>query len=160
MRGQEFVTRKITNAVAQIKLGKLDCLELGNLDAQRDWGFAKDYVEGMWRMLQHDEPDTFVLATNRTESVRSFVELSFKAAGMSVDWRGAGESETGHDPDTGREIVRVNPKFYRPAEVDLLIGDPAKAREKLGWEATTSLEELCAMMVQKDLERNERGHVF
>jgi GDPmannose 4,6-dehydratase len=160
LRGREFVTRKITDTVAKIKLGKLDVLELGNMDAKRDWGFAKEYVEGMWRMLQADEPDTFVLATNRTETVRDFVTMAFKAAGMQLEWRGRGEDETAIDTATGKTLVRVNPKFYRPAEVELLIGDPAKATEKLGWKPTTTLEELCQMMVQADLKRNERGFSF
>ncbi len=160
LRGREFVTRKITDSVAKIKLGKLDVLELGNMDAKRDWGFAKEYVEGMWRMLQVDEPDTYVLATNRTETVRDFVSLAFKAAEIDVEWRGEGEGEQAVDVNTGKVLVAVNPKFYRPAEVDLLIGDPAKAKEKLGWEAKTSLEDLCRMMVQADLRRNEQGFSF
>ncbi|HEV8563216.1 MAG TPA: GDP-mannose 4,6-dehydratase [Actinophytocola sp.] len=160
LRGLEFVTRKVTDAVAKIKLGKLDALELGNLDAKRDWGFAKEYVEGMWRMLQADEPDTFVLATNRTVAVREFVTLSFRAAGLELRWEGAGETERGLDAASGRELVRVNPRFYRPAEVDLLIGDASRAREILGWQATTSIEELTRMMVEADLARNERGSTF
>jgi GDPmannose 4,6-dehydratase len=153
LRGTEFVTRKITDAVAAIHLGKRDILELGNLDAKRDWGFAKEYVDGMWRMLQVDEPDTYVLATNRTESVRDFVTLACKAVGISIEWRGANEAEQGIDSESGSVIVKVNPAFYRPAEVDLLIGNPAKAKERLGWEAQTSLEDLCAMMVQADIRR-------
>ncbi|HEX7635141.1 MAG TPA: GDP-mannose 4,6-dehydratase, partial [Noviherbaspirillum sp.] len=133
LRGREFVTRKITDSVAKIRLGKLDMLELGNMDAKRDWGFAKEYVEGMWRMLQAAEPDTYVLATNRTETVRDFVTMAFKAADYQIEWRGSGEHETAVDAASGKTLVRVNPKFYRPAEVDLLIGDPAKAKEKLGW---------------------------
>ncbi len=160
LRGREFVTRKITDSVAKIKLGKLDVLELGNMDAKRDWGFAKEYVEGMWRMLQVDEPDTFVLATNRTETVRDFVSLACKAAEIDLQWKGKGESEQGIDTATGKVIVAVNPKFYRPAEVDLLIGDPAKAKQVLGWEPTTSLEALCRMMVEADLRRNEQGFSF
>jgi GDPmannose 4,6-dehydratase len=160
LRGREFVTRKITDAVAKIKLGKLDTVELGNLDAKRDWGFAKEYVEGMWRMLQADEPDTFVLATNRTETVRDFVRMAFKGAGMQLEFRGSAENETAVDTATGRTVMRVNPRFYRPAEVELLIGDPARARAKLGWEPRTSLEELCEMMVHADLRRNERGFSF
>ncbi len=160
LRGREFVTRKITDSVAKIKLGKLDCVSLGNLDAKRDWGFAKEYVEGMWRMLQADEPDTFVLATNRTETVRDFVAMAFKAAGVDLEFSGSGESETAVDTATGRTVVRVDPKFYRPAEVDLLIGDASKAREKLGWEPRTSLEELCALMVEADLRRNRDGTSF
>lgn len=160
LRGREFVTRKITDAVAKIKLGQLGALELGNLDAKRDWGFAKEYVEGMWRMLQVDEPDTYVLATGRTETVRDFVSMAFKASGVDIDWQGSGENERGMDAASGVERVRINPRFYRPAEVDLLIGDPAKANQKLGWRPTTSLEQLCQMMVEADLRRNERGASF
>jgi GDPmannose 4,6-dehydratase len=160
LRGREFVTRKITDAVARIKLGQLECLELGNLDAKRDWGFAKEYVEGMWRMLQADEPDTFVLATGRTETVRDFTTLAFKAVGIGLEWKGKDEGETGIRTDTGKVVVKVNPKFYRPAEVELLIGDAAHAREVLGWQAQTPLEELCRMMVEADLKRVERGVSF
>lgn len=160
LRGREFVTRKITDSVAKIKLGQLDCLELGNLDAKRDWGFAKEYVEGMWRMLQADEPDTFVLATNRTETVRDFVRMAFKGAGIAVDFKGSEEQETAIDTATGKTVMRINPKFYRPAEVELLIGDPAKAKAKLGWEPKTTLEQLCQMMVEADLRRNQAGFSF
>lgn len=160
LRGREFVTRKITDSVAKIKLGQLDCLELGNLDAKRDWGFAKEYVEGMWRMLQADEPDTFVLATNRTETVRDFVRMAFKGAGIEVDFKGSEEQETAVDMATGKTVMRVNPKFYRPAEVELLIGDSAKAKAKLGWEPKTTLEQLCQMMVEADLRRNQTGFSF
>jgi GDPmannose 4,6-dehydratase len=160
LRGREFVTRKITDSVAKIKLGQLDVLELGNMDAKRDWGFAKEYVEGMWRMLQADEPDTYVLATNRTETVRDFVSMAFKAAGIAVDFNGEAENEVGIDSATGKTVMRVNPKFYRPAEVELLIGNPEKAKQKLGWEPKTTLERLCAMMVEADLRRNERGASF
>lgn len=160
LRGREFVTRKITDSVAKIKLGKLDVLELGNMDAQRDWGFAKDYVEGMYLMLQAEFPDTYVLATNRTVSVRDFVSMAFEAADISVRFEGEGEDEAGYDMDTGKLLVKVNPKFYRPAEVDLLIGDPERARAKLGWEPKTSLEGLCQMMVDADLKRNELGFSF
>jgi GDPmannose 4,6-dehydratase len=156
LRGPEFVTRKITDAAAKIKCGKLDCLELGNMDAKRDWGFAKEYVEGMWRMLQADTPDTYVLATNRTESVRDFVRMAFKAAGMAVDFRGSAEGETAVDTSTGKTVVRVNPRFYRPAEVELLIGNAAKAKAKLGWEAKTTLEQLCQAMVDADIRRNAK----
>ena len=160
LRGREFVTRKITDSVAKIKLGKLDCFALGNMDAKRDWGFAREYVEGMWRMLQADEPDTFVLATNRSETVRDFVRMAFKAAGIDVEFSGSGESETAVDSATGKTVVRVDPSFYRPAEVELLIGDPAKAKAKLGWEPQTTLEELCRIMVEADLRRNEAGFSF
>lgn len=160
LRGREFVTRKITDSVAKIALGKLDCLHLGNIDAKRDWGFAKEYVEGMWRMLQADEPDTYVLATNRTETVRDFVRLAFKATGVDVEFSGSAEDEIGVDAATGRTVMRIDPRFYRPAEVDLLIGDASYAREKLGWEPQTSLEALCAMMVEADLRRNEAGASF
>ncbi|CAH0243019.1 GDP-mannose 4,6-dehydratase [Massilia sp. Bi118] len=160
LRGREFVTRKITDSVAKIVLNKLEVLELGNLDAKRDWGYAREYVEGMWRMLQADQPDTFVLATNRTETVRDFVTMAFKGANVDIEWKGQGEAETGHCGRTGKELVRVSPKFYRPAEVDLLIGDPTKAQRELGWQATTTLEQLCQMMVDADLRRNELGFSF
>lgn len=160
LRGREFVTRKITDTAAKIRLGLQDTLELGNLDAKRDWGYAREYVEGMWRMLQANEPDTFVLSTGRAETVREFVNMAFKAAGFHLQWQGADEHEIGIDDASGKTLVRVNPKFYRPAEVDQLIGDAAKAREKLGWAPTTTLEELCAMMVAADLRRNELGFSF
>lgn len=160
LRGREFVTRKITDSVARIKLGKLDVLELGNLDAKRDWGFAKEYVEGMWRMLQVDEPDTYVLATNRTETVRDFVSMAFHAADIELYWQGLEQAEQGVCVETGKTLVRINPDFYRPAEVELLIGNPAKAKAKLGWEPKTTLEELCAMMVKSDLLRSEQGWSF
>lgn len=160
LRGREFVTRKITDSVAKIVQGKLDVLELGNLDAKRDWGFAKDYVEGMWRILQADKPDTYVLATNRTETVRDFVTMAFKAVDIAINWSGSADNEVGHCAATGKLLVRVSPKFYRPAEVDLLIGNPAKALAELGWEPKTTLEELCQMMVQADLRRNEQGFSF
>ena len=177
LRGREFVTRKITDSVAKIKLGQLDCLELGNLDAKRDWGFAKEYVEGMWRMLQVDTPDTYVLATNRTETVRDFVRMAFKAVGVELEFKGTGENAVGivsaispaprpsparggGGMKVGQTVVRVNPKFYRPAEVDLLIGSPEKAKRELGWEPKTTLEQLCQMMVEADLRRVERGISF
>ena len=160
LRGLEFVTRKITDGIAKIKLGKLDVLELGNLDAKRDWGYAKDYVDGMYRMLQADQPDTYVLATGRTETVRDFVTMAGKAADLAIDWQGNGQDEVGIDQQSVRVIVRVNPAFYRPAEVELLIGNPAKAKRELGWEAMTTLEELCQMMVEADLRRNEQGVLF
>jgi len=160
LRGREFVTRKITDSVAKISLGMLDVLELGNLEAQRDWGYAREYVDGMWRMLQADRPDTYVLATNRTQSVRDFVTMAFEATGVNLEWQGSEARETGIDAATGTTRVRINPRFYRPAEVDLLIGDPSKARESLGWKATTTLEQLCSMMVTADIKRNETGTSF
>ena len=160
LRGREFVTRKITDSVAKIKLGQLDVLELGNLDAKRDWGFAKEYVEGMWRMLQADEPDTFVLATNRTETVRDFVNMAFKGAGINVEFRNSDQDEIAVDTATGKTVMKINSKFHRPAEVDLLIGNPEKAERILGWRPQTTLEALCQMMVDADLRRNERGASF
>lgn len=160
LRGLEFVTRKITDTAAKIKLGMAQTLELGNLDAKRDWGYAKDYVEGMWRMLQVDVPDTFVLATNRTETVRDFVRMAFQAAGMALEFRGSAENEIAVDPASGTTRVRVNPKFYRPAEVELLIGNPLKAQTVLGWKPAATLEQLCSMMVEADLRRNAHGQSF
>jgi GDPmannose 4,6-dehydratase len=160
LRGQEFVTRKITDSVAKIKLNKLECLELGNLDAKRDWGFAKDYVEGMYLMLQAKTPDTFVLATNRTETVRDFVKMAFKAVNIELEFQGSGENEIAIDKATKKTVVKVNKKFYRPAEVDLLIGNPQKAKEELSWTPKCTLEELCDKMVKADLKRNEIGFSF
>lgn len=160
LRGREFVTRKISDSFAKIRLGKLDVLELGNLDAQRDWGYAKEYVDGMWRMLQAEQPDTFVLATNRTETVRNFVRLAAEAAEFDLEFKGQGADEHAIDRKTGKTIVRVNPRFYRPAEVELLIGDASKARRELNWQASTKLEELCRVMVEADLRRNTRGSSF
>ncbi len=157
VRGMEFVTRKITDNLSKIKLGKQKVLELGNMNAKRDWGYAKDYVDGMYRMLQADQPDTFVLATGRTESVRDFVNMTAKALDIGIKWEGEGRDEIGINTETGETIVQVNPEFFRPAEVDLLIGDPSKAKQVLGWEATTSLEELCRLMVEADMRRNEAG---
>jgi GDPmannose 4,6-dehydratase len=157
LRGKEFVTRKITDTVAKIHLGQADVLELGNLDAKRDWGFAKDYVDGMWRMLQAEEPDTFVLATNRTETVRNFVELAFAAVDVSLDWSGKDVAEVGKCTKSGKTLVKINPQFYRPAEVDLLIGDASKAKRVLDWKAETTLEQLCDMMVTADVRRNKQG---
>lgn len=160
LRGREFVTRKITDAVAKIKLGQLDHLELGNLDARRDWGFAKDYVDGMYRMLQAEKPDTFVLATNRTETVRDFVSMAFKAVDIDVEFKGKNDQEIAIDKVTGKTLMKVNPKFYRPAEVELLIGDPSKAKAILKWEPKINLEELCSIMVQADITRNKNGASF
>jgi GDPmannose 4,6-dehydratase len=154
MRGKDFVTRKITNTVAQIKLGLETCLHIGNLDAQRDWGYAKDYVEGMWKMLQLDQPEDFVLATGVTTKVRDFVEKSFKAVDIEISWKGTPGSreETGVSKKTGDVLVKIDPQFFRPAEVELLLGDATKAKEKLNWEATTQLDELCKIMINSDLE--------
>ncbi|SEW16640.1 GDP-mannose 4,6-dehydratase [Luteibacter sp. 329MFSha] len=160
LRGREFVTRKITDAAARIKLGKLDTLELGNLDALRDWGFAGEYVEGMWRMLQADEPDTFVLATNRTERVRDFASLAFAAVGIGLEWRGSAADETGICQETGKTLVRINPRYYRPAEVELLIGDASKAESLLGWTPRMTLEEMCRLMVEADLRRVDTNASF
>lgn len=160
LRGREFVTRKITDSVAKIKLGQLDTFELGNLDAKRDWGYAKEYVEGMWRMLQVESPDTYVLSTNRTETVRNFVEMAFKGAGIQIEFKGYAENETAIDIATGKTVMCINPKFYRPAEVDLLIGDSTHAKNKLGWEPKTTLEQLCQMMVEADIRRNQIGFSF
>lgn len=160
LRGLEFVTRKITDAFAKILSGKLDRVELGNLDAKRDWGYAGDYVEGMWAMLQAEKPDTFVLATGRTETVRDFATMSAKAVGIDIAWEGKGQDEIGINTKTGKTIVSINPKYYRPAEVNLLIGDASKAKEVLGWEAKMSLEELCQIMVEADIRRAEHGFSF
>ncbi len=160
LRGKEFVTRKISDSVARIKLGQLDTLELGNLNAQRDWGFAQDYVLGMYRMLQAEQADTFVLATNRKQTIRDFVNMSFGAADIHLEWSGSGEQEFAVDSSNGRKVVCVNSRYYRPAEVDLLIGDASKAKTVLGWTPKTSLEDLCQMMVAADLQRNELGRSY
>lgn len=160
LRGLEFVTRKITNSAAKIVLGKLDCLELGNLEAKRDWGFAKDYVEGMHAMLQAPKADTFVLASGITTTVRDFVKMSFEALDIALVFEGEGVNEVARDKKTGKVVVKVNPEFFRPAEVDLLIGDANKAKEQLNWSAKTNLNELCAMMVKADLERAKNGFEF
>lgn len=159
LRGLEFVTRKITDGVAKIHLGKSELIELGNLDAKRDWGYAEEYVEGMWKMLQADKPDTYILATNETHSIRDFVELSFRAIGVEIHWEGEGFNELGIDANTGETRVRVNPKFFRPAEVDYLLGNPQKAKDELGWEPKTTLKQLAEMMVKADIERNKNGFV-
>ena len=160
LRGLEFVTRKITNSAAKIALGKLDYLELGNLEAKRDWGFAKDYVEGMHAMLQAPKADTFVLASGITTTVRDFVKMSFEALDIALVFEGEGVNEVARDKKTGKVVVKVNPEFFRPAEVDLLIGDASKAKEQLNWSAKTNLNELCAMMVKADLERAKNGFEF
>jgi len=152
IRGETFVTRKITRAVAAIEAGTQDCLYLGNLDAKRDWGHARDYVEGMWRIMQQDEPDDFVLATGETHSVREFVELSFGHTGRNIVWKGEGVDETGIDERSGKTVVRIDPTYFRPTEVDLLLGDPSKAKAKLGWSHTTSFRDLVSEMMDADLK--------
>ena len=156
LRGKEFVTRKISDGVARIKHNLQPQIELGNMNAKRDWGHAKDYVDGMWRMMQQDRADSYILSTGRTETVRDFVKMAFAAADIDVAFEGQGEDEVAYEVGSGRVLVRVNPQFYRPAEVDLLIGDPSKAREKLGWESHTNLEELCRGMVHADITRVRR----
>jgi len=155
-RGLEFVTRKITNTVARIKLGLQDHLELGNMDAKRDWGHSKDYVKAMWLMLQQDAPDDYVVATGETRTVREFVEIAFKKAGYDIVFEGTGVDEVGKDKATGKVLVKVNPKFFRPAEVELLIGSPKKAEEKLGWKRDISFDEMVERMVQNDLELTKK----
>ncbi|SDN60042.1 GDPmannose 4,6-dehydratase [Lutimaribacter pacificus] len=152
LRGKEFVTRKITLGLARIAHGGEAPIELGNMDARRDWGFAGDYVEGMWRMLQQDKADDYVLATGVTTTIRDFFTYAAEALGMDLDWQGEGEGETATDRKTGRQVMRVNPKFYRPAEVELLIGDAAKARETLGWEAKVDVRQLAGMMARSDYD--------
>ena len=151
-RGKEFVTRKITDAVARIKLGVKDYVELGNMDAKRDWGHSKDYVKAMWLMLQQETPDDFVIATNETSTVREFVETAFKVAGISIRWEGNGVNEIGINEENGKTVVRVNPQFFRPAEVEILIGNPEKADKTLGWVREISFSELVTRMVYNDLE--------
>lgn len=150
-RGETFVTRKITRAVANIHLGNQECLYLGNLDSKRDWGYAKDYVEGMWMMLQQEEPDDFVLATGETHTVREFCELSFKHLGYDLAWKGEGINEIGYDKKSGKTFIQIDPRYFRPAEVDLLWGDPSKAEEKLGWKRKLDFEGLVKLMVDSDL---------
>ncbi|MER9281103.1 GDP-mannose 4,6-dehydratase [Mesorhizobium sp. M0522] len=152
LRGETFVTRKITRAAAAIYLGKQDKLYLGNLDAQRDWGHAREYVRGMWMMMQQDQPDDYVLATGKTTPVRQFVEWVFEDVGVELEWRGEGVDEKGYDVETGRCLVQVDPRYFRPTEVDLLLGDATKAKEKLGWVHETSVRELAAEMVREDLK--------
>ncbi len=155
IRGETFVTRKITMAVAKIKQGLEDCLYIGNLDAKRDWGHAKDYVEGMWRIMQHNQADDFVLATGETHSVREFIELSFNEVGMRIEWQGDGTNEVGIDHQSGKTVVKVDPRYFRPTEVDLLLGDPSKAHKLLGWKHKTSFPELVKEMVREDLKAVE-----
>ena len=157
LRGQEFVTRKVTLGLARVALGHQDCLHVGNLGAQRDWGFAGDYVEGMWRMLQEDEAGDYVLATGRTTSVREFIDRAAQAFGFDLEWSGDGPDARGFDRRNGRTIVAVDASFFRPAEVDLLIGNAAKAKARLGWEPKTALEELIQMMVKADYDRVKTG---
>ncbi len=151
-RGETFVTKKITRGLSRILSGKDDCLYLGNMDAKRDWGYAKDYVEGMWRMLQQNKPDDFVLATGETHSVREFMEEACKVAGIDLKWQGKGKAEIGIDKNTNKTIVKIDPRYYRPAEVEVLLGDPTKAKEKLGWTPTTTFKELVKMMMKEDLK--------
>jgi GDPmannose 4,6-dehydratase len=151
-RGETFVTRKITRAAARIKVGLQETTYLGNLDAERDWGHARDYVEGMWRMLQQEEPGDYVLATGRTTTVRRFCEMAFDAAGIELAWDGSDEEEVGYDADTGKPVVEIDPRYYRPTEVDQLLGEAEKAREALDWSPSTSLETMAEEMVARDLE--------
>ena len=155
-RGKEFVTRKITDAVARIKNGLQEYVELGNLDSKRDWGHSKDYVRAMWLMLQQDKPDDYVVATNETRTVREFVEIAFKTAGIDVEWQGTGVNEVGIDKATGRTVVKVSEKFFRPAEVDILLGNPEKAEKTLGWTREISFAELVERMVRNDLALVEK----
>jgi len=155
-RGETFVTRKITRAAARIKLGMQSCLYLGNLDAKRDWGFAGDYVEAMWLMLQQDRAEDYVIATGETYMVRTFAEMVFERLGMPLEWQGSGEGEKGIDRNSGTTVIQIDPKYFRPAEVDLLLGDPSKARRQLGWKLKTSFEQLVNMMTDADLELAER----
>jgi GDPmannose 4,6-dehydratase len=152
LRGETFVTRKITRAAAKISLGLQEKLFLGNVDAQRDWGHAKDYVEGMWLMMQQQESDDYVLATGKTYSVRHFCNLAFGHVGIELEWKGSGVDEKAYNSKTGKVIIEIDPKYFRPTEVDLLIGDPSKAKEKLGWQHTHSLEQLVADMMKADVE--------
>ncbi|MEM6910413.1 MAG: GDP-mannose 4,6-dehydratase [Verrucomicrobiota bacterium] len=156
-RGGTFVTRKITQAVARIKLGRQEKLSMGNIDAKRDWGYAPEYTEGMWRILQQENPDDYVLATNETTTVRDFIRMAFSNAEMEIEFEGEGVDEKATDQKTGKVVVDINPRYFRPAEVDLLIGNPAKAKEKLGWEPKTKVEELCRIMVEADLKLAQGG---
>ncbi|MEL7665199.1 MAG: GDP-mannose 4,6-dehydratase [Methanosarcina mazei] len=160
IRGETFVTRKITMAATKIKHGLQEKLYLGNLDAKRDWGFAKDYVEAMWLILQQENPDDFVIATGETHSVREFTELAFKEVGIEILWKGKGSDEVGIDSSTGKVLVEIDPRYYRPTEVDLLIGDPSKAKEKLGWKPKVKLEELVKIMITADEKAVQENHTF
>ena len=155
-RGKEFVTRKITDAVARIKLGVQDHLELGNMDSKRDWGHSKDYVKAMWLLLQQDHADDYVIATNETRTVREFVEVAFGHVGIEIEWSGEGVDEVGKDKATGKVVVKVNPKFFRPAEVDILLGNPEKAEKELGWKREISFSQLVERMVKNDLALVEK----
>jgi GDPmannose 4,6-dehydratase len=155
-RGETFVTRKVTRAAARIKLGTQDCLYLGNLDAKRDWGFAGDYVEAMWLMLQQDQAEDYVIATGETYMVRTFAEMVFDRLGMPLEWQGSGVGEKGIDRNSGRTVIQIDPRYFRPAEVDLLLGDPSKAKRQLGWELKTSFEQLVNMMTDADLKQAEQ----
>jgi len=158
MRGKEFVTRKITSHFARLFTGQTEePLELGNMNAMRDWGFSGDYVEMMWKMLQHDKPDTYVIATGETHAIREFIEEVSKRCGFELRWEGSGADEVGINGKTGKTIVRVNPKFYRPAEVDILIGNPEKAISELSWKVKVTFKDLCAMMMDADIERAKKG---
>ena len=156
-RGPEFVTRKVSLAAVRIKLGKQDVLELGNLDSKRDWGYAGDYVEGMWRMLQQDEPDDYVLATGKTHTIREFCELAFKETGNELEWQGEGVDEIGVDKLTGKTLIKINPEFFRPAEVDILLGDPSKAETKLGWKREVDFPGLVKLRVEHDLKTESQS---
>jgi GDPmannose 4,6-dehydratase len=160
IRGETFVTRKITRAVARIKLGLQEKLYLGNLDAKRDWGFARDYIRAMYLMLQHDEPEDFVIATGEAHSVREFAEKAFQEIGTKIAWEGAGVDEVGKDPVTGKVLIQIDPRYFRPTEVDYLLGDPSKARDKLGWEPEVSFDEIVKMMVREDLMEAERDYIL
>lgn len=160
LRSKNFVTRKITDGVARIRAGLMDCIELGNLDAKRDWGYTEDYVKGMHDIMQADTPDVFVLATGRTETVRSFVNLAFAAAGIDISWEGSGVDEIAVDQKSGQTVVRINTEFYRPADVELLLGDASKADKVLNWRARTTLEQIAEMMVEADIKRVASGASF
>jgi GDPmannose 4,6-dehydratase len=159
IRGETFVTRKITRAVARIKLGLQENLYLGNLDAKRDWGFAGDYVKAMWLMLQQKEAEDFVIATGKSHSVRAFVEKAFQEVGIAITWEGSGVDEVGKDSESGKIIVKIDPRYFRPTEVDFLLGDPSKAKDKLGWEPKVNFDTLVKMMVREDLKEAERDQL-